>query len=252
MKILLVMTTLLITLATATAQTNEKKNEAEIAVEKAMIELRQIPSDMKVLEESNKKLAISNQVQDDTTKMLNKQEQQIKNEEVPALLSRARKFDENIQNVLNRGCGANQTTDPNLARFCNSENEKARIERDALLAAQDSLGKRMQMIADARKAVTRTTLANFAQEKTNNAAISDLQSKTLELHSQVITRSMSIVRSNAIASQACKTLSPLEKASCCLSVVSDGRNPAQCDVELLFKLFENAGAFRTAEVKPAN
>lgn len=253
MKTLLtIILTFAATITTTAAQSEEKKSDAVIAVQNAMAELREVPNDMKLIDDSNKKLAISNQAQIDTTKMINALEQKIRNEDAPALMNRAKKFDANVQNVLNRGCGANQTTDPNLAKYCNEENEKARIERDAILAAQATMTKQMQMIADTRKAVSDTTLANAEQTKKNNAAFNDLLAKKMALQSVAITRSMSIVKSRAIASKACKTLSPLEKASCCLSVVSDGRDPKQCDVELLFNLFEGAGAFRSTEVKPAN
>ena len=105
------------------------------------------------------------------------------------------------------------------------------------------------MIGQTRTAVTVTTLDNFGQQKKNKAALTDLQARKLALYSQVITRSMNLVKGKAAASQACTSL-PLEKASCCLQVVSDGRGPAQCDAELLFKLFAKAGAFSTTEVMP--
>ncbi|HEX9390759.1 MAG TPA: hypothetical protein VF928_05555 [Usitatibacteraceae bacterium] len=251
MKTLLtIILTVAATITTTAAQSEEKKSDAETAVQGAMVELREVPNDMKLIDDSNKKLAISNQTQTDTTKMINALEQKIRNDDAPALMTRARKFDESVQNALSRGCGANQTTDPNLANYCNTENEKARLERDAILAAQAAMSKQMQMIADTRKAVADTTVANAAQTKKNNAAFNDLLAKKMGLQSVAITRSMSIVKSRAIAGKACKTLSPLEKASCCLSVVSDGRDPAQCDVELLFNLFEGAGAFGSNVVKP--
>ena len=235
---------------TTAARSEDKKSEAEVAVQGALVALREVPNDMKVIDDSNKKLAISNQTQTDTSKMLNVQEQKIRNEEAPALMARAQKFDENVQNVLNRGCGANQTTDPNLAKYCNDENEKARIERDAILAAQAAMSKRMQMIADTRKAVSDTVLANVEQTKKNNAAYNDLLAKKMSLQSTAITRSMGIVKSRAAASKACKSLKPNEKASCCLSVISDGRDPKQCDVELIFNLFEGAGVFGSNIVVP--
>lgn len=251
MKFLLAITLMFAAVLTANAQAEEERSEAEVEVQKAMTELRQIPSDIKLLDESNKKLAISNQVQTETTKMLNRQEQKIKNEDAPSLMGKVNEFDEKVQKILSRGCGANFTPDRELAEYCNAANDEARKERTSIEATQTDLRNRMQMIIQTRTAVSETTLKNFEQQGKNDAALNNLQARKLTLYSQVITRRMRLAKSNAIASQACKSL-PLEKASCCLQVVSDGRNPAQCDVELLFKLFENAGAFSTTEVRQAN
>jgi hypothetical protein len=250
MKTLLSLMLIFATVLSANAQTGEKKSETEIAIQKAMTELQQVPNDMRVLEESNKKLAISNQAQFDTRKMLDKLERKIREEDAPALTKQIEEFQAKMRRLLDSGCGADVTTDRELAMRCNAANDNARTERDKLMATQDNLNSQMQMINQTHQAVNTTTLENAAQQKKNNAALNDLQAKKLELYSQVIARSMSIVKNKAIASEACKTLTPLEKASCCLSVVSDGRNPAQCDVELIFKLFENAGAFRITEVRP--
>lgn len=250
MKMLLAMTLMFATVLAANAQTGKEKSEFEIAVQKAMTELRRVPSDLTVLDESNKKLAKSNQAQLDTTKMLDKLQRKIQYEDAPALDKKIDELNAKIQRTRASGCPEERTeVSVEMANRCNALNAETNRERATLAAAQDNLASQVQMINQTRQTVYTTTLENAAQQKKNDAVFNDLQAKKLALYSLVITRSMSIVRSKAVASKACATL-PLEKAHCCLSVVNDGKDPAQCDLELLFKLFEAAGAFSTTEVKP--
>lgn len=241
-------TFLVVIMQPANAQTGS--SEYELAVKKALAELKKVPADMAVLEASNKKLSQSDLVQIDTSKMLDKQTRRIKDVDAPALIRRAQEFDRKNKQTLDSGCSANVTPDPALARRCNAANDLARTEMAAILAAQKSLEKQVKTIADTRAAVNRTTLQNAEKRKKNNAAIRDLEAKKLALFSQVITRSMNVVKAKAAASNACRQLTNNEQASCCLKVVSDGANPAQCNVPLLFTLFENAGVFSTSEVRP--
>jgi len=251
MKLLLAMMLMVATVLPANAQTEQ--SELEIAVQNAMTALRRIPSDLAVLDESNKKLARSNQEQTDTTQMLDKLQHKIQYGDFPALSKKIDELNEKIARTRASGCPEERTeVSVELANRCNALNAESRSERARLEVAQSNMNNQIKMINQTRQAVSTTTLENAAQQRRNNAALDDLQAKKLELYSQVITRSMNLVRSKAVASQSCKSLLPLEKASCCLSVVSDGTNPARCGVELLFKLFENAGAFSTTEVMPAN
>lgn len=240
-------TFLVVTTQPANAQTD---SDYELAVKKALAELKKVPADMAVLEASNKKLSQSDLAQIETSKMLDKQARRIKDVDAPALIKRAQEFDRKNKQTLDSGCSANATRDPALARRCNAANELARIEMAAIQAAQKSLENQVKMIGTTRAAVNKTTLQNADKRKKNNAAINDLEAKKLVLFSQVITRSMKVVKAKAAASSACKRLTNNEEASCCLKVVSDGSNPAQCNVPLLFKLFENAGVFSTSEVRP--
>lgn len=243
MKLLFAIALMFATILPANAQA--EKSEIEIAIQNAMTVLRQIPGDLVVLDESNKKLAKSNQEQIDTTKVLDKQQHKIQYEEWPELSKKIDELNEKIARTRASGCPEERTAVAvELAIRCNALNAESRGERARLEAIQNNMNSQIQTINQKRQTVSSTTLANAAQQKRNNAALDDLQSKKLSLYAQVITRSMNLAKSKAIASQSCKSLT-LEKAHCCLSVVSDGTNPAQCDVELLFKLFENAGAFST-------
>jgi hypothetical protein len=252
MKALLALSLILATVVAASSQqAGEPKTDAEIALQKMMAELRQVPSNIKLLDESNASLAISNQDLAKTTKTINKDEHAMTYEEVPALMQRAKAFDDSIQVPLNRGCGAKVTTDPELAKYCETANEAARIERTKLEKAKDDLVRRMQMIPQRRKDVEMKTLANFEAKGKNDRALKGLRSRQQELYSQIITRSMSVITNKAAATQACVALPP-EEATCCLRVVSDLENPALCGSEKLFKLFEKAGIFSSSEVRPVN
>jgi hypothetical protein len=242
MKVLLAMTLAFATALTANAQEN---SDLEIAIQTSMRELAQVPKDMLLIDESNKKLARSNQAQTDTTEMLNKQARKLQDEEAPAIDKRIDKLKEKARQLLASGCGADTTTDAELARRCNAANDELAKQRDALKADQESLKKRAVLIGEGRKAVAATTLKNAAQQKKNNADYNDLVSKKLALFQDVITRSLKIVERQAMASKACASLQPLENASCCLSVVNDGKPARECDigVEALFNLFKNGGVF---------
>ena len=245
MKMLLAMTLAFATAVIANAQTGEEQSDLEIAIQTSMRELVQVPKDMLLIEKSNKELAMSNQVQTDTTGMLNKQARKLQDEEAPAIDKRADELQEKARRLLASGCGADTTTDAELAKRCNTANAELAKQRDALKADQESLKKRAVLIGEGRKAVTATTLKNAAQQKKNNADYNDLVTKKIALFQDVITRSLKIAERQAVASKACESLQPLENAHCCLSVVNDGKPARECDIgiEALFNAFKNGGVF---------
>lgn len=235
---------------TASSQTGAEKSDWEIATQKAITELRAATSELTVLHESNKKLARSNQSQSDTTKMLDKQQHKIQYEDWPVLSNKIDELNAKIERIRASGCPEERTeVVVELANRCNPLNAETKRERAALALAQDNMNGQIQNINQTRRAVYTTTQENAAQQKKNNAAIEVLQTRKLALYSQLITRSTSIAGSRELASKACQSL-PLEKAHCCLSVVNDAKDPAQCGLESLFTLFENAGVFAITEVKP--
>jgi hypothetical protein len=244
MGMLLVVMLILAVVLTANAQTGKEKSELELAILKSMREVEEVPKDMLLIEESNKKLAMSNQAQTDTLEMLKKQANKLQYEDAPAIDKRIDEIQERARRLLADGCAADATTDAGLARRCNAANDALRKERDAIKADQESLGKRAVWIGEMRQAVYDTTLKNAKQQKQNNADFNDLQAKQLALFSGIITRSLSIVKNQAAARKACASL-PLENSHCCLSVVNDGKNPEVCDigVEAFFNLFKNGGVF---------
>jgi hypothetical protein len=245
MKMLLAMTLVFATAQTANAQTGKEKSDLEIAIQTSMRELVQVPKDMLLIDESNKKLAMSNQAQTDTTEMLNKQARKLQYEDAPAINKRIDEIQERARRLLASGCAADTTTDADLARRCNAANDQMAKERDAIKADQESLKQKAVWIGEMRKAVAVITLKNAAQQKKNNADYNDLVAKRLALFQDVITRSLRIAEKQAVASKTCGTLQPLENAHCCLSVVNDGKPARECaiGIEALYNLFKNGGVF---------
>lgn len=189
MKTLLAMTLVFATVLTANAQTGTKESEAAIAVQEATTELRRVTSELAVLDESNRRLARSDQAQIDTTKMLDQQQRKIQYEDTPALFKRIDELNEKIQRTRASGCPEEQTmVSVQLANRCNSLNAETSRERAELEAAQNNLNRQIQTINQTRQAVSTTTLENAAQQKKNNAALDDLQAKK-QLYSEVIARS---------------------------------------------------------------
>lgn len=249
-KMLLVAALIFASALTVAAQTEKPKSEAEIALEKAITELGPTLNRLTALDESNKDLVRSMGILDLSIKENKRLKLKIDNEIRPALTERFVKLREKKTQLLASGCPEGAMVATELAKRCNAQIDKLNAEYVDLYAARVKQIRDADLIEKTLKDAYAATLENFTQQKKNNAAIEDLRVKKLELYKEVITRSLKVVKGAAAASDACKSL-PLEKASCCLSVVTDNRNPAECDVELLFKLFEKSGVFSTTEVKPA-
>lgn len=231
------------------AQAQGTKGDVVIGIQKAMGELLQIPKSISLIEESDNKIKASDQVQSETLIMLKRQEDKIRNEEAPALQDRINRLVEFSKQQLNSGCSADVSSDLELVKRCNAANDQAGKERDEIQKATASIGSRMDLIRDGNAAVYATTTENFEKRKQNRAALADLQARKTALQKQIIAGSMSFPKSQAAARTACKSL-PLETAHCCLSVANDSKTAAECDVELLFKVFQNAGVFSTPVVRP--
>ena len=250
-KMLLVVALIFASALTVPAQTEKPKSEAEIALEKAITELGPTLNRLTALDESNKDLVRSMGILNLSIKENKRLKLKIDNEIRPALTERFVKLREKKTQLLASGCPEEETmVATELANRCNPQIDKLNAEYVDLYAARVKQIRDADLIEKTLKEAYAATLENFSQQKKNNAAIEDLRVKKLELYKEVITRSLKVVKGAAAASDACKSL-PLEKASCCLSVVHDDTNPAVCDVELLFKLFEKSGVFSTTEVKPA-
>jgi len=232
----------------ATARSEE--DDPQAAIDKTIGQLKGTMRELSALDESDKALAKSNKAQSDTTQMLKNAEDKIRTVEAPRLNERAGRYDQNVAAIIASGCPMGGGRVPvALADRCNPLITASNTEHDRILKAAQDLKDRLATIAKTREAVSKTTLANFQKQKANQARREELQTTRRNLMAEVISRSMRVIASKAAAARACESL-PDEKAHCCLSVVSDGANPAQCDVELLYKVFENGGAFRSAAVMP--
>lgn len=250
MRILLTITFLLAMVVAANAVQDKKQSDAQEAIDKIMAELKDTLAELSVLDESDKKLALSNKIQLETTEMLNRTENKIKHEDIPALQQRAREADEMRQQAIDSGCPPEGGKAPiDLANRCNPIVRAHRAKVDKILEDKEVIEGNLATIKETREAVSKTTLANAKQQKENNARRDQLKANKLGLYSQLITNSMSIAKAKAAAVNACKSLSG-EQAHCCLSVVWDGANPERCEVELIYQVFEKAGIFSTTIIKP--
>jgi hypothetical protein len=232
------------------AQSDGERSATQVAIDKARADLKDAMRELSSLDDSDKSLARSNRAQSDTTEMLNRSETKIKTIDLPAIQERGRLWDIKRQNVINSGCPADGgIMDPATADRCNSIVRPLNIERARILKDYQNLESRAASIQKTRAAVTKTTVENAQKQKANNARRDDLQTQKLQLMSQVITRSLSLIADKAAATNACQSL-PAERAHCCLSVISDGVDPKQCDVELVYNVLDGAGIFQGGAVVP--
>jgi hypothetical protein len=233
-----------------TARSQEDPDSPQAAIDKAMAGLKGVMRELSSLDESDKALAKSNQAQSDTGQMLKTTENRIRTVDGPKLTVRARLYDQNVTKITAGGCPPGGGVVPAaLADRCNPLITASNEEHDRIVRAAQDLKDRLASIAKTRDAVTKTTLTNFARQKANQARREELQVTRRDLMTQIISRSLSLIANKAAAVRACESLTD-EKAHCCLSIVSDGANPAQCDIELIYKVLENGGAFRSQAVVP--
>jgi uncharacterized protein YdcH (DUF465 family) len=248
---LLIALGIILLLVSSNAQAQEESGSAQALVDQAIAGLKGTMRELSSLDTSDKKLAQSNQAQTDTLGMLKRAEEKIKTVEVPALTERGRLYDIHRQSLIDSGCPVDGGVVPvAVANRCNPLTRANNIEHEKILADLQRLKARATDIENTRQAVYKTTLANAKQQKANNARRDELQAAKLQLMSTVITRSLSLIADKSAAMRACESLEA-EKAHCCLSVVSDGANPNQCDVELLYKVL-SGGALQARVVVPQN
>jgi hypothetical protein len=235
----------------AGSQAASMQSDAQATLDQVASQLKAALVELTALDDSDKKLTISNQVQIDTTKMLDRSERKIKTEEIPPLQERANSADIMRQQAIDMGCppeGGETSID--LANRCNPlvRAHKAKVEQ--ILIDMEVIKGNMATIENTRRAVSETTLANAKQQKANNDRRGQLQANKQQLYGEMIRQSLAIVKNKSVANQACKALPNIEEAHCCLSVIWDGANPNRCGIELIYQVFERSGVFATREVKP--
>lgn len=235
----------------AGAQAASTQSDAQAALDQMAAQLKAALVELTVIDESDKKLAISNQAQIDTTMLLNRSERRIKSEEIPALAARGREADEMRQQAIDMGCPPEGGVGPiDLVNRCNPLASEHRAKVNQILEDMDFIKGELATIESTRQAVSETTLANAKQQKANNDRREQLQATKQQLYGDMIRQSLAIVKNKSVASQACKALPNIEEAHCCFSVIWDGVSPSRCGIELIYKVFERAGVFATREVKP--
>jgi hypothetical protein len=259
MKLLLAITFGL-AMALSSYSDDPKKSAAEEAIDKATADLQGTLSKLTTLDDDDKKLDQSNKAQTATTAMADKLENKILHQDAPALQERANKWDEKRQAHINSGCPAEGGTAPQpIARRCNDETDSLMEERKQILAESQALKDQAADIVKLRAAVAKTTVDNFNKQKANRAQRDDLEaSKKLQekevdrLKGERIAKALAPIKAKAEATKVCDGIKDMEKSVCCHSVVWDNKNPTECDVPLIYTLFEKAGLFRTNVVRPGN
>src|SRR3954471_12588773 len=86
--------------------TQSKPSEAQIAIEKLRTEMKAPLAEISALDESDRKLAISNQVQIDTTAMSKRAERHVLDEDMPALQARWDAYRRGVKQYIDSGCPA--------------------------------------------------------------------------------------------------------------------------------------------------
>src|ERR1044072_6753048 len=168
MKTLLTITFTFTLVLSATSGQEKKPSEAQTAIDNLLAEMKGTLAKATALDESDKKLAISNQTQSDTTAMLNRSENKITHEEIPKVMERSQRWDAKRQQHIDSGCPAEATMLPKpVAERCNQETDALMAERAQILKDAQSLKDQLTTIEKTRQAVSETTLANAQKQKEN-------------------------------------------------------------------------------------
>jgi hypothetical protein len=123
------------------------------------------------LDDSDAKLKKSDQDQTFTTAAINKGLNKVNHDELPAIQQRANNWDAERQRHIDRGCPAGQdrVMPRSQGQPCNDETQTLTVEHDQIFKDLAGVLAEKKQWEDLRNAVSTTTLANFQQEKANNA-----------------------------------------------------------------------------------
>lgn len=191
--------------------------------------------ELAALDESDKKVALSNQAQIASTDMANREEAKI-NAEIGPLQMDANAADQLRQQIISMGCPENGgTVDIDLANACNPLIVRHRTMHNSVMSRFELLKSRQSTVAQIRAGVTQTTLANASTTKANNARRAELDALKADLQTQALAEVIRTKRAQAV--KACGT------DSCCLRVVYDGANPRLCGIGLICRRMEGTGIF---------
>jgi hypothetical protein len=165
------------------ARADQKDIDAVIAELNATVPKdADISAQLTALDKSDADLKKSDQTQIDTSQMVQKQLNRLKNETMPAIQARANAWDVKRQNHINSGCPAEGGRMPvDQANRCNAETDTLMAERGRIFADAESATKERAQYEQLRDAVTATTLSNAAKEKANNAQRDILNAQKAEL-----------------------------------------------------------------------
>jgi hypothetical protein len=233
-----------------------KRSETQIAINKLRALMAEPLAELSALAASDKALEVSNGVQITRGVTLDRLKRKIETDQM-ALNARLEALDEKKRQYVESGCPAGGgMLPPAVADRCNQERIPLNEEYATLTKEDEALKSQLATIAPTRQDVTDTTFSNFQKQKANAARREGLDAFNVAQESQLrklyLTGIADVVKRadlRAKAVKACEAISPLETSVCCLGVVSDMRNPAQCNVPLIVRAFEKAGIFGTTIVK---
>lgn len=154
-------------------QTVQRADQAEI--DKLLADLSDVLKELRAIDDSDKEIARSNQLQTDTTELLDRRENKIMHEDLPDLQQRAQKHDQERARIIASGCSEKaEFVPPEVANRCNPLIRKNNAERDELMTEAQALRDQKDQVDRERLAVSATTLANAQKQKQNNARRDDL------------------------------------------------------------------------------
>jgi len=171
------------------AATEQKAVENQKEIDAITAELKglspqeaDISAQLTTLDKSDADLKKSDQAQIDTSQMVERQLNKLKNETMPAIQARANAWDVKRQNHINSGCPAEGGRMPvDQANRCNAETDMLMAERGRIFSDAESATKEREQYEQLRGAVTATTLSNAAKEKANNAQRDALNAQKAQL-----------------------------------------------------------------------
>lgn len=234
-----------------------RPSEGQAAIAKLREEMKVPGVRLQALDESDRKLAISDQAQIDTTDLLKRSERRILEEDRPRWKVRWDAFQLSKQQHIASGCpwDGGQLPEADADR-CNRAIIPLNTELAALVKEEARLNGLLADIATTRQAVTDTTLANWRQRKTNYALRDDLEAlkasqeaELRKLYVAAIIEAVGQAKLRDKASRACEAITKIEESVCCHRVVWDQVPPAQCDVPLIYGVFERAGIFQSTIIR---
>jgi hypothetical protein len=203
-------------------QAPPKADQSEI--DKALADLADLLKKKLVLDKSDQEIARSNQLQTATTELLDRRQDKIVHEDVPALNERGEKHNAGRRRIIASGCpGKGETLPRDVALRCRPLEDAWNREEDELEADAQSLKDQAAAIQNDRAAVSVTTLANAQKQKANNAERDDLLAKKKQLEATLLDLKNKIVSCTTILHRRGVTCEKIKLQ--CGMVQFDGSDP---------------------------
>ena len=233
----------------------QKEDDPQLAIETLRAQMREPVLALGALDQSDRDIVAS--TQNETTELVNLKRREIKVNSVdkPAVADRRMTWQRKLDRHHASGCPTHEgwTGPPELVERCNPVVKDLNAEFAEILKEELRIANELAAIVTRRAESSITTQNNFLKQKANNAARDEQKALQIEqerrLRSLYRNRILSAVNKGTQAeaigamSRACSTIADEEKQVCCHRVVTDGVDPARCDVKLIYERFERGGVF---------